>query len=72
MLASKVRLTKKRNNYHVLNRCSDGKFKADPKQYHIEHFLNFMIKGLGEAVTNIDFYRKRFRAFNELSSDVEL
>ncbi len=57
----------KEDYYHVLNRCSDGKFKSDPKKYHIEHFLNFMIKVLGEAVADIDFYRKRFRSFNELS-----
>lgn len=57
----------KEDYYHVLNRCSDGQFRADPKRYHIEHFLSFMIKVLNEALPDIDLYRKRFRAFNELS-----
>ncbi|MBN8555897.1 MAG: Fic family protein [Deltaproteobacteria bacterium] len=57
----------KEDYYHVLNRCSNGKFKADPKKYHIEHFLNFMIKVLVEAVADIEFYQKKFHAFNQLS-----
>ena len=57
----------KEDYYHVLNRCSDGKFKPDPKKYHIEHFLNFMLKILNEAIFDIGFYRKKYKAFNELS-----
>lgn len=57
----------KEDYYHVLNRCSDGKFKADPTQYQIEHFLTYMIKILAEAVKDIEFYQKRFHAYNELS-----
>lgn len=57
----------KEDYYFVLNRCSSGKYKSDPKKYHIEYFLNFMLKILHEALADIDFYLKKHRAFLDLS-----
>lgn len=53
--------------YLVLNRCSDGKFRTDPKKYKIQHFLNFMIKVVNESLSDIEIYRKKFTAFRDLS-----
>ena len=36
-------------------------------EYHIEYFLNFMLKVLNESLADIDFYQKKIRAFSELS-----
>lgn len=58
----------KEDYYHVLNRCSDGIYRSDPRQYHIEYFLNFMIKVLNAAISDIDFYRKKIKAFQDLSA----
>ncbi len=57
----------KEDYYFVLNRCSDGKYKLDPKKYHIEYFLSFMTKTLDKALKDVDFYQKKFRASLELS-----
>jgi Fic family protein len=58
----------KEDYYQVLNRCSEGKYHSNPKKYHIEYFLDFMIKVLTRAIKDIDFYRKKYRAFQELSA----
>lgn len=58
----------KEDYYSVLNRCSEGKYHSNPKKYHIEYFLDFMIKVLTHAIKDIDFYRKKYRAFQELST----
>lgn len=57
----------KEEYYFVLNRCSDGFFKEDSKQYKIELFLKFMIKILYESIDAIDIYRKKFKTQQELS-----
>jgi len=53
--------------YAVLNRCSGGQFKLDPQQYHIEHFMQFMLKVLNEALEDIDFYHNQYVAKQKLS-----
>jgi Fic family protein len=53
--------------YLVLNRCSDGKFKSDPKKYKIQHFLNFMIKVLNESLSDIEIFQKKYEAYRGLS-----
>ena len=53
--------------YMVLQQCSKGEFKTDPRQYKIEYFLQFMLKILEESVTDITLNRKRFAAQNDLS-----
>jgi Fic family protein len=53
--------------YTVLNRCSGGKYVADPAKYRIEYFLHYMIKVLEESLSDIDVYRKRFEAIKGLS-----
>ncbi|HLB42705.1 MAG TPA: Fic family protein [Gammaproteobacteria bacterium] len=58
---------KKSEYYYVLNRCSEGKYQRDPKNYHIEYFLQFMIKTLFHALGDIEIYKKRFDAYQLLS-----
>ena len=58
---------KKSDYYYVLNRCSEGKYQRDPKNYHIEYFLQFIIKVLFHALGDIEVYKKRFNAYQLLS-----
>ena len=51
----------KEEYYFVLNRCSDGKFKQDPKDYKINYFLKFMIKVLKESIQGIEVAKQKFR-----------
>jgi len=53
--------------YLILNRCSDGKFKSDPKKYKIQHFLNFMMKVLSEGLNHVEIFRKKHSAFRDLA-----
>ncbi len=56
----------KEEYYIVLNQCSDGKYRADPKEYKIEFFLKYMIKVLIGAMDDIDFYAARAKAYKKL------
>lgn len=58
---------KRSEYYYVLNRCSDGKYKNDEKKYKIEYFLQFMIKVLQDALSDIEIYKIRFDAYQLLS-----
>ncbi len=56
----------KEEYYIVLNQCSDGEYRADPKEYKIEFFLKYMIKVLSGAMNDIDFYAARAKALKKL------
>lgn len=58
---------KRSEYYYVLNRCSDGKYKRDERKYHIEYFLQFMIKVMHDSLDDIEIYKKRFDAYQLLS-----
>lgn len=53
--------------YIVLNQCSDGEYRVDPTQYKTEFFLKYMIKVLEGAMSDIDFYAARAKAYKKLS-----
>ena len=53
--------------YFTLNRCSSGKFQQNPSQYHIEHFLMFMVKILRESMDYLSVLRQRYAAEKVLS-----
>lgn len=57
----------KQEYYTVLNACSDGKFSEDPKNYHMEYFLKFMLKMAVSAIDDIAIYREKYKASNQLS-----
>ena len=57
----------KEEYYIVLNQCSDGQYRADPTQYRMELFLKYMIKVLEGAMSDIDFYATRAKAYKKLS-----
>ncbi len=58
---------RKSEYYSVLNRCSDGKYRRDPKKYHTEYFLRFMIKVLNASLADITIYKERCDAHQLLS-----
>ncbi len=67
-LAIDRQIERKRSEYYyVLNRCSEGKYRRDPKQYHIEVFLQFMIKVLKESLDDIAVYQEKFLLLQQLS-----
>lgn len=57
----------KEEYYFTLNRCSDGIYQPDPKQYKIQYFLNFMIKIVRETLEDIEIYHQRFMNIQKLS-----
>jgi len=57
----------KENYYTVLNRCSEGQFRQNPKDYKIQYFLKFMIKILHEALEGIKVSKQRFELEKKLS-----
>ena len=58
---------RKEEYYVVLNRCSDGIFKHDPREYKIEHFLKFMLKVTKEALDDVRVCYQRFVNIQKLS-----
>lgn len=58
---------RKEEYYFTLNRCSNGQFRQDAKEYKIEHFCAFMIKVMNAAVSNIDLYYKKYLDKKSLS-----
>jgi Fic family protein len=58
----------KEEYYFVLNRCSDGKFKTNSKDYKINFFLKFMLKVLNEALDGIEVCKSKFLAEQKLPS----
>ena len=57
----------KEEYYFALNRCSGGKFRLDPKEYEIQHFLKFMIKVLMESIQGIKDLKFKFEKEKKLS-----
>ena len=53
--------------YLTLNRCSEGKYSSDPKQYKMEFFLKFIIKILENSLKDIEIYQKRFARIESLT-----
>jgi Fic family protein len=53
--------------YSVLNKCSNGVFQSDPSKYHIEYFLEFMVRILEDALDDVEYYRLRHQKITELS-----
>jgi Fic family protein len=63
---------KKSEYYSTLNRCSNGKYRNDPTKYHIEYFLQFIIKILTSSLEDIEVYKKRFDAHQMLSESASV
>lgn len=57
--------------YYVLHRCSNGKYQQNPTKYHIDYFLEFMIKILKGALADVGLYKKRFDAYLLLSESAK-
>lgn len=57
----------KEEYYFTLNRCSDGTYQQNPKEYKIQYFLNFMIKIVKEALEDVELYHQRFTNIQKLS-----
>lgn len=63
---------RKEEYYFVLQRCSEGRFQADPKKYKLHFFLEFIVKVLNEAFHTIDVNQKKFQAFRGLSPSARI
>lgn len=71
-LAIDRHIEKYRADYcRVLNKCSNGQFHQNPKDYHIEYFLHFMIKVLKEALNDIEIYIRKFHELQLLSEPAQ-
>lgn len=57
----------KEDYYDVLNRCSEGKYRQNPKEYKIQYFVKFMIKVLHEAISGIQVAKQKFANERKLS-----
>ncbi len=53
--------------YFVLNRCSNGIFNKDPKKYHMEYFLDFMVKMLNAALDDVNYYHEKYENHKALA-----
>jgi len=54
--------------YLVLRKCSQGKFRQDPKKYQIGFFLRYMTKIISEAIADdIDYYVNRYNSYTNLA-----
>lgn len=53
--------------YFVLNRCSNGVFNKDPKKYHMEYFLDFMVKMLNAALDDVNYYHEKYENHKALA-----
>jgi len=54
--------------YTVLQQCSDGKYQPDPKAYHYDGLIYFMLKVMDAALNDIDVYRQKYRNLTQLSA----
>jgi len=52
--------------YATLHKCSDGKFHSDSLEYDLEPMAWFFIKVLRAALGDIDLYRRRYAALQQL------
>lgn len=53
--------------YFVLNRCSNGQFKRQSSDYHIEYLVEYMIKTIKSALEGIGYSLNRYRNLRLLS-----
>jgi len=53
--------------YTTLQKCSEGKFNADPQNYKLEHLAWFFIHILRVSLSDIKVYRKRYAQIKRLS-----
>jgi Fic family protein len=59
---------RKEEYYFTLNRCSNGIYTQDARNYHIEYFASFMIKVLEASLNDIEYYRAKYLAKKNLSA----
>ena len=57
----------KAHYYLVLRQCSDGKFHEDSSRYRYEPLCRFFLTMIGDALADIDIYRKRYANLQALS-----
>jgi Fic family protein len=72
-LAIDRQIEKSRAEYYiVLRQCSGDIFKQDPKEYHIEIFLNFMLKMVERSLNqDIVHYAQKYEAYSQLAETTQ-
>jgi len=53
--------------YNVLYQASGGRFREDPRLYHLEPLASFFLKMLGNALADVAILRRRYAALQRLS-----
>lgn len=53
--------------YHVLQQCSQGRYRADAHDYDYEPLAQFFLKMIDAALEDISIYRQRYHALQQLS-----
>jgi Fic family protein len=57
----------KEEYYYVLNKCSEGIYRQDSKEYEVYYFLKYMIKILKNSLENLTYFKDRYRIETNLS-----
>ena len=68
LIALDRHIEKRKEEYYLtLNRCSDGIFKQNAKEYKMEYFLRFMLRAANDALGDVRVYHQRFINIKKLS-----
>ena len=54
--------------YSVLYQCSGGRFEADSRKYHLEPLAWFFARVFDSSLSDIGFYRERYKTLQKLST----
>lgn len=61
-------IEKRRSEYYsILHKISKGRFHQDSKKYNLEPLCMFFIKVIDESLTDIDFYKNKYKNLMGLS-----
>lgn len=57
--------------YSVLHQCSQGRYRPDAREYDYEPLAQFFLKMIEAALADINVYRQRYRALQQLSESAQ-
>ena len=57
--------------YSVLHQCSQGRYRPDAHEYNYEPLARFFLKMIEAALADINVYRRRYHALQQLSESAQ-
>jgi len=57
--------------YSVLHQCSQGRYRPDAREYDYEPLARFFLKMIEAALSDINVYRQRYHALQQLSESAQ-